>query len=86
MGWTSTTNTARSTSSLKERLHRLCVQAAASPQCELVSLLVEEILALVLGGALLANITGAICSHERAKEDRQSMDWKAAAGHLANDC
>ena len=86
MGWASTTNTARSTSSLKEGLHRLCVQAAASSEGELVSLLVEEVWTLVLGGALLANVTGAIRSHERAKEDRQSMEWKAADSHLANDC
>ena len=86
MSRASTTNTARSTSSLKEGLHRLCVQAATSPQCELVSLLVEEVCTLVLGGALLANVTRSICSHERAKEDRQSMEWKATAGHLVIDC
>ena len=86
IGWARAANTTPAASSLEERFHRLCIQAASPPKVQLVCLLTEKVGTLVLRSTLLSYITGTICSCQRTEqqkiEKKCHLSSKAAADTL----
>ena len=81
VGWARTADTTPATSPLKERLHRLGIQAASPPKVQLVGLLTKEVGTLVVQGTLLSHITGTICSCQRVVEQESQKEQKC---HLSS--
>ena len=81
VGWARTADTTPATSPLKERLHRLGIQAASPPKVQLVGLLTKEVGTLVVQSTLLSHITGTICSCQRVAEQESQKEQKC---HLSS--